>query len=72
MDRTDSGLFVAKPFDFFFRRHKATQRIVTLPNGKRVNVSLDDSRTVQQIEEDDRLHAVVRPRTTIIKIRRQQ
>lgn len=71
MQQRDSGLFVANPFDFLVRKHTRRERVVTLPDGRRVRVSVDDSGTVKQIEEDDRLHAVVRPRTRVIKIRRQ-
>lgn len=70
MNKRESGLYVANSFDFLVRKFKASERVVTLPNGQKVRVSIDDSRTVAQIEEDERLHAVVRPRTQTIKIRR--
>ena len=66
MERRESGLYV------FSKNHYARERIVELPNGKKAVVRTDDSGTVDQIEEDDRLHAVVRPKTQVIKIRRQQ
>lgn len=53
-------------------RHHRKERIVTLPSGERVRISVDDSGTVTQIEHDDTLDAVVRPKTTIVKIRREE
>ena len=38
------------------------ERILHLPNGHRVKVSVDDSGVATQIEEDDALHAIVRPK----------
>jgi hypothetical protein len=63
VERRASGLLLLSP------KHRATERIVTLPNGKRARVTVDDSGTVQHTETDDRLDALVRPRTTTIKIR---
>ena len=54
------------------RKHVARERIVTLPSGERVRVSIDDSTTVTQIEHDHTLDAVVRPKTVTIKIQRNQ
>lgn len=54
------------------RRHVARERIVILPSGERVRVSVDDSATVTQIEHDHTLDAVVRPRTITLKVRRTQ
>lgn len=50
--------------------HRATSRTVTLPNGARALISVDDSGTVTQVETADRLDAIVRPRTVRIQIRR--
>lgn len=50
-----------------FRKRKKT---VTLPNGKRALVTVDDSGEVTQIEVGDRLDAVVRPRTVKLQLRR--
>lgn len=61
-----SGLLLLSP------KFKAQEKVVTLPNGKRVRVHIDDSGTVRHIEENDRLHATVRPRTTVVKIRGAQ
>ena len=54
------------------RRHVARERILTLPSGERVRVSVDDSSTVTQIEHDHSLDAIVRPRTITLKVRRHQ
>lgn len=67
MNRTSSGLWVANRTDFTERRK--TVRTVTLPNGKRCKVSVDDSGTVMHTETDDGIDAVVRPKTVRIKIR---
>jgi hypothetical protein len=67
-ERTDSGLYVVHGFNFL--RHRATKRTVTLRNGERALVTVDDSGTVTQIEHGDQLDAVVRPRTVTVKIKR--
>jgi hypothetical protein len=54
------------------RKHLARERIVTLPSGERVRVSIDDSTTVTQIEHDHSLDAIVRPRAITVQVRRQQ
>lgn len=41
--------------------HTPGERILHLPNGTTVKVTVDDSGVATQIEEDDALHAVVRP-----------
>lgn len=60
------------PHLFGPRRHVARERIVTLPSGERVRVSVDDSGTVTQIEHDHTLDAVVRPKTIAVKVRHLQ
>lgn len=40
----------------------AGERVLLLPDGSKVRVSVDDSGVATQIEEDEALHAVVRPR----------
>jgi hypothetical protein len=50
-------------------KHHATKKTVTLPDGRRALITVDDSGTVKQIESGDRLDAVVRPRTVTIQIR---
>ena len=54
------------------RKFVARERIVTLPSGERVRVSIDDSTTVTQIEHDHTLDAVVRPKAITVKVRRIQ
>lgn len=63
LEKRPSGLLV------FSRNHKATERIIELPNGKRARLWIDDSGTVRQIEEDHRLHAAVRPNVVQYKLR---
>jgi hypothetical protein len=59
MKRTDSGLWIAPNFNILkFRRR---ERTVTLPNGERAKVWIDDSGTVKQTEHGDHLDALVRP-----------
>lgn len=48
--------------------HTAGERILHLPNGAVVKVTTDDSGRATQIEENDALHAIARPRS--IRIRR--
>lgn len=67
MERTDSGLWVASP-SFNVLRYRATERTVMLADGRRAKVTVDDSGTVKQIETDDQLDAVVRPRTVRLRI----
>ena len=43
------------------RVRTAGERILYLPNGTAVKVTTDDSGVATQIEEDEALHAVVRP-----------
>lgn len=50
-------------------RYVARERIETLPNGERVQIRVDDSGTVTQIEHDHTLDAIVRPKTVTIKVR---
>ena len=50
-------------------RHVAKKRTVTLPDGRRALVTVDDSGTVTQIESADRLDAIVRPRTVTVRMR---
>jgi hypothetical protein len=40
----------------------AGERVIHLPNGHTVKVSVDDSGVATQIEDNDTLHAIVRPR----------
>lgn len=54
----------------FVKKHYARERVVTLPDGRRAKVWIDDSRTVKQTETDETLDATVRPRTIRIKVQR--
>lgn len=48
-------------------KHRATEKLVVLPDGRRAKVTVDDSGTVQHTETDDQLDALVRPRTVTIR-----
>lgn len=52
--------------------HRAKKRTVTLPNGERALITVDDSGTVTNVEHGEHLDAIVRPKTVTIKIRRAQ
>lgn len=52
-------------------RHHAQKKTVTLPNGDRALVTVDDSGTVTQVESGDRLDAIVRPKAVRIQIRKR-
>lgn len=51
------------------RVRTAGERVLYLPNGQKVKVSVDDSGTATQVEEDEKLHAIVRPQTIRSKSR---
>jgi hypothetical protein len=63
-------IFVPKPLGLL--THHRREKIVTLPSGERVRVSVDDSGTVYQVEHNDTLDAIVRPKTTTIRVRRRE
>lgn len=71
--RTQSGLWV--PAAYSFKENRGTKRTTTLPSGERALVTIDDSGHVMQIlrsrrlEADEKLDAVVRPRTIRYRIR---
>jgi len=46
------------------------ERVLYLPNGTAIRVSTDDSGIATQVEEYERLHAVVRPHTIRQSLRR--
>lgn len=50
-------------------KHHAKKKTVTLKDGRRALVTVDDSGTVTQVETTDQLDAIVRPRTVRIQIR---
>ena len=66
MRRTDSGLWIAPNFNIL--RFRRRERTVTLPNGERAKVWIDDSGTVKQTEHGDHLDAVVRPAPIALKV----
>lgn len=73
METTESGLAVARRSVaelFYVNRMHKTEKVVTLPDGTRAKVTVDGSRTVKQVETDDRLDAVVRPRSVTIQIQK--
>jgi hypothetical protein len=67
MRRTPSGLFIASTFNVV--RYRARKRTVTLPNGERALVTIDDSGTVRHVEHGDVLDATVRPATIRLELR---
>lgn len=50
--------------------HQDTEQRIHLPNGATIRVSVDASGTATQIEENERLHAVVRPDTVRFQLRK--
>lgn len=74
MGRTRSGLYV--PAAYSFQENRNTRRTTTLPSGERALITVDDSGHVMHIlrsrrmEADEKLDAVVRPRTVRLRIRR--
>lgn len=50
-------------------RYRAVTRTITLPNGERAKLTVDDSGTVRHIERDEGIDAVVRPKTIHHKLR---
>lgn len=54
------------------RVRTAGEKVIHLPNGQTVKVTTDDSGVATQVEEDDRLHAIVRPHTIRRKISVEQ
>lgn len=65
-------LVVARDLTFIVPKFRKREWIEVLPDGRRVRVSVDDSGTVTQIEENDKLHARVRPKTAKLIVRRNQ
>jgi hypothetical protein len=43
------------------RTHRPNDRVLCLPNGDHVKVSVDDSGCATQVEEPEHLHAIARP-----------
>lgn len=49
------------------------KRIVTLPTGERVQVTIEDSQTVKHTEhKDGRIDALVQPKTIVYRLRQVQ
>jgi hypothetical protein len=68
MNRTPSGLYVARAVPNILR-FRARTRTVTLPNGERAKVTIDDSGTVCHVEHGDHIDATVRPGTIRMVLR---
>lgn len=51
------------------RTHTTGEKVLHLPNGETVKVTTCDADSTTHIEEDDRLHAVVRPQPATYKAR---
>jgi len=49
--------------------HRQVKRTVTLPDGRRALVTIDDSGTVEHTEHGDTLDVVLRPRTIKVRMR---
>ena len=71
MNRTPSGLWVARTAPAMLR-FRARKRTVTLPNGERALVTIDDSGTVRHVEHGDHLDATVRPAAIRLVVRPDQ
>jgi hypothetical protein len=50
--------------------HQPGERMIVLPNGHSIRVSTDASGVATQVEEDEAMHAIVRPRP--IRVRRRE
>jgi hypothetical protein len=50
--------------------HQDTEKRIVLPNGQSIRVSVDASNHATHIEEDDRLHAVARPDSITLRLRK--
>lgn len=48
--------------------HTPGERVLYLPNGVAVKVSVDDSGIATQVEDDEALHAIVRPHPIVRKL----
>jgi glucose/arabinose dehydrogenase len=68
VNRTKSGLYIARTAPAFLR-FRAKTTTVTLPNGERAKVTIDDSGTVRHVEHGEHLDATVRPNTIRMVLR---
>lgn len=66
VERRESGLFVAHGFNFL--KYRAKKKTVTLKDGRRALVTVDDSGTVIHIETAEQLDAIVRPKAVTVKV----
>ncbi len=66
VQKARSGLWV--PPNVALLVHRATKRTVTLPDGRRALITVDDSRTVRHTETANQLDVLVRPKTITVKI----
>lgn len=61
------------PKNVGFLKMRQRKRIVTLPNGERVQVTIEDSQTVAHTEhKDGHIDALVMPQTHVLRIRKDQ
>jgi hypothetical protein len=60
MKRTEKGLWIA-PTGVSLLKMRARHKTVTLPNGERAKVTIDDSGTVKQVWRDEQLDGYVTP-----------
>lgn len=67
---SDENLWL--PHAMYVRKYKPEVKTLLLPNGEKVKVTISDTRTVKQIEHNDSLDAVVRPKTLTLKVRRSE
>lgn len=51
------------------RVHTPGERVLHLPNGATVKVTTDESGVSTQVEEDEAMHAVVRPQTFKLRLK---
>jgi hypothetical protein len=47
----------------------AAEKVIYLPNGQHVKVSVDDSGVATQVEDDGSLHAIARPQPVRLSLR---
>jgi hypothetical protein len=59
LKRTDGGLWIAP--NFAFLKYRKREKTVTLPNGERAKITIDDSGIVKQVEHGDHLDGYARP-----------
>jgi hypothetical protein len=65
--RTEAGLWIAPNFGFL--RHRKRSKTVTLPNGERAKITVDDSGIVEQVEHGEVLDGTVRPKPILMELK---